>query len=152
MKKLTVMLLASFLFFSCEGDYDKKSKEVAGVWTIQKVSYDDDTKVQTKEGDLGKVVFGETNFGNTVYTRQEGVQIIDGKEFKFELSFSFSSSDVNITYLREVRKELPEEAIGRAQVYRFNRVKSNQLELFVDAEEDFATGEIRKDVKYTLVR
>jgi len=54
MKKLTVMLLASIFFFSCEGDFDKKSKEVAGVWTIQKVSYSDGTKVQTKEGIWGK--------------------------------------------------------------------------------------------------
>ena len=152
MRKITALLLASLFFFSCEGDYDKKSKEVAGVWTIQKVSFYDGTKTQTKEGELGKMVFGETTFGNTVYTRQEGVQMIDGKEFKFELSFSFSSSDVDIMYSRNVIKELPKEAIGRAQVYHFSRSKSNRLELSVDAEEDFATGQIRRDVKYTLVR
>lgn len=152
MKQISVMLLASLLFISCEGNFDKKSEEVAGVWTIQKVSYYDGKETQTKEGDLRKIVFGATNFGNTEYTRQQGVQIIDGKEFKFELSFSFSSSDVDIMYLREVKKELPKEAIGRAQVYHFNRIKSNQLELFVDAEEDLVTGEIRKDVRYTLSR
>lgn len=152
MKKPTLVVLACLFFFSCEGDYEKKSKGVAGAWTIQNVSYSDDTGVQNKNGDLGRIVFGEAAFDNTVYTRQQGVQIIEGKGFKFELAFSFSSSDVDIMYLREVRKALPKVAMGRAQVYHFDRINSNKLELFVDTEEDFATGELRKNVRYVLVR
>lgn len=152
MKKLVTVIMFGASLFSCESDFDKKLKEVEGGWNIERVSYFDGTKIQTKEGTLGKVIFGETSHDGIQYDRHQGLQVVDGKEFKIDLSVDISGQKIDIAIPDSIKKDLPIAALGRVQVYNFNLVKPNKLEIFTDKELDYSTNRVITDVRYTLVR
>jgi hypothetical protein len=118
------------LFSSCIDDIERANEDIQGVWKLESMQYEDSTgnvKVIT-DSDI-KLIF--TN-DNKEEGDDSGFQIIDTDTISF---IYFVGPDYNNFRLErsDIRK-LPLPAIGKTQLYDFNKIDKKTIEFYTDSE------------------
>lgn len=154
-KNFVVLLFLVILTISCEGTYESKVNRMRGTWLLDKMVYENASGKTTEVNDFEiTLIFKDEVDQDNNSGVNEGTLIVDkSKEpFYFTYSFDFSGNTVDLTFGPDDVENLPVEAVGKVQVYDFELINKNTLELSADFEMVHSSNEVLKNVTYTFVR
>lgn len=149
MKKLIAILLL-FICSSCASMLEKEAQKLEGKWTISSVQFFDGTTIYSKSGSLGQMIFDNKNSSPAEFGRQ----IIRDTVYNFSYDYSGEGYDyLDLKFGINDRKTMPNEGIGRAQVYKVEFLNDRKkMILSTDYEYDLKKDRNLSNVKYILTR
>ena len=158
-KYLVVLLLLVVASCDDSDDITNQLDDMSGTWQLIEMNYTDPqgtpwtitesstTLTFTKEIAGG----GDQNVDGVRY----GVQDVGEEEFRYQYSVDFSQDNIDILFEEASAKEqLPLDAIGRNQVYKFEQTDKSHIVISAEVEvnRDKVDSEVLTNVRYILER
>ena len=142
-------------FIACDNDDDNGSQQLEGTWNISEMSYVNSLGESQVVSNSSTTLLFTTNSSTDNLSSGElkkGVQDVGSEEFDFNYSANFSRNTIDVLLNQSDRAKLPPDAVGRIQVYRFERPSDDFIELYASEEADYAEGKFGtyRNVRYKL--
>lgn len=154
-KNFVVLLFLGILTISCEGNHESKLNRMVGTWLLDKMVYENAAgkTIEVNDSKIMLILKDEDEAGNKT-GGNEGSLIVDEYEesYNFTYSFDFSGNKVDLSFEPDDVENLPLEAVGKVQLYDFELINKNTLEISTDFEMVHSNNEVLKNVTYTFVR
>ena len=150
------IVLFSLAIVSCE-DYDVIGQldDMAGTWQLTEMTYTD------PQGTKWTISDSETTLTFTKEIAGGGDQNVDGVRYgvqnvgiealRYEYSVDFSQDNIDILFEEaDAKEQLPLDAVGRNQVYKFEQTDKSHIVISTDVERntDKVDSEVFTNVRY----
>jgi hypothetical protein len=142
--------------YSCKDDYEKANENIKGVWALESMQYQDSTgMIKVVPGSGITLTFLDDKASTSA--DDSGYQIVRGDTMFFQYyiapdvcNFSFDEAydDTDKGYY----KTWPLDAIGRANMYYFNKIDKKTIELAYDWEPVYLTNQKLINVSYVYTK
>jgi hypothetical protein len=133
---------------SCKDDIEKANKDIKGVWKLESMQYEDSTgTIKAIYDSKIKLIFTDDNKEDG---DDSGFQIIDTDTISF-IYFVGPGYNNFILERSDIRK-LPLPAIGRTQVYDFNKIDKKTIEFYTDIEYYYLDSQKIYNTSYLYIK
>ena len=151
MKTLSKILLGLMLFaFSCQSEREKVNESFAGTWKLEEMSYTDSLGVVNTISDSN---ISLTFLNDIKETSSNGYEIVDKDTIVFSYSIDHEFNDIDImlnAHLDTVK--LPLAAIGRMQVYHWDKIDKKTIEFSADLELEHSSTLLIRNTSYLFTK
>lgn len=148
MKNLCAIIIILCSMCSCKDETERLYETMDGTWKLSRMEYLDSTGiVKIIEDSETMLIF---SFNNDLMITSTGQQIIGKDTLVF--GYRVSPDDANFLFALPDIKKMPIDAIGRVQVYDFQKISKKKVEFSIGQEYDFITGGLYKNVLYQFTK
>ncbi len=155
MKNLSfIIALLSLITVSCDSDISSRLDDMNGNWQLMEMTYTDPQGAKwTISDSKTTLTFTKEIVGGDADGVRYGLQDVGDESFRYQYSVDFSQDNINILFEdADAREQLPLDAIGRNQVYKFEQAGKSRIVISAEVEvnRDRVDSEVLTNVRYTL--
>ena len=157
MKNMKYLVVLLVLATACDSDVVDRLDDLLGSWKLTEMKYTDPQGTPWTISESSTVLTftkeiaggGDQNVDGVRY----GIQDVGKEAFRYQYSVDFSQDNIDILFEEASAKEqLPLDAIGRNQVYKFEQAGKSHIVISAEVEvnRDRVDSEVLTNVRYTL--
>jgi hypothetical protein len=133
MKKIYYFIIITVFFLSCKSKSEKLYESISGTWKLDRMEYQDSTGLKKVINDSYiTLTFLVDNYKSS----NSGFQVVGQDTMYFEYFIYSDSGDLD--FKESDIEKMPIGAIGRMQVYNFDKMDNNSIEFSADVEVNVA--------------
>jgi hypothetical protein len=143
MKKIVYLSIVLFFTLSCKDKSERLYESISGTWKLETMQYTDSTGI-TKSINNSEIILIFDYIDR--YSSHQGFQVIKNDTMEFEYFIDSNSGDLD--FKESDIMIMPLDAIGRMQVYNFNKIDRNTIEFYTDFEFDYLNNQKLYNTSY----